>query len=104
MLSSDYEEANRLLAPNLNDEGLKLLRALAEAGDIKAQVRLGGIFDLGKLGFQDKSKAEYWYCRAAESQSSHCFVDFFILTRVLTPRFVLDSPGRNWKIPVLGIQ
>ena len=71
LLSSDYKEANRLLALNLNDEGLKLLRALAEDGDIKAQVRLGGIFNSDKLGFQDKSKAEYWYRRAAESQSSH---------------------------------
>ncbi|MET0271863.1 MAG: tetratricopeptide repeat protein, partial [Phenylobacterium sp.] len=46
--------------------GIRLYRDLAEAGDAKAQLALGLIYDLGRGVPRDQAQAVGWYRRAAE--------------------------------------
>ncbi|MGE5516097.1 MAG: tetratricopeptide repeat protein [Bacteroidota bacterium] len=70
---ADVDGAERLLAddgtatPADAARGLALLLKAAEAGDGRAQYRLGTLFLTGRVVTQDDGTAAYWLTRAAEA-------------------------------------
>lgn len=69
-LEVEYRKAIQLTTDNSTfDEGLLVIKKLADQGYVKAQVQLGGAYEYGKTeeGI-DLDKAEYWYKKAANQK------------------------------------
>lgn len=74
-LEKQYKEAIALSKNELTyDQGLDIIKKLAETGYAKAQLEMGGLFehDLNGEG-ADMQKAEYWYLKAAEQNQPDAY-------------------------------
>jgi len=61
------------------DDALRVLRPLAEAGNIEAQLNMGALYDLGGGVPKDRAQAAAWYRRAAEGGQAQGAVNLAVM-------------------------
>lgn len=76
-----FQLARILLADDMNDEGLTLMRQVADQGYPVAQYWIGLIYREGNLVPQDNEVAAQWYARSAESGNPYAMYNLAVMKR-----------------------
>tara|TARA_A100001037_G_scaffold26007_1_gene21159 strand:+ start:1446 stop:2042 length:597 start_codon:yes stop_codon:yes gene_type:complete len=84
VVAGDLKDAVAAYKAGDYQKALRLLKPLAEQGDVDAQSYLGAMYDDGERVPEDDAKAVYWYRKAAEQG------DAWAQSR-LTPRLILKA-------------
>jgi hypothetical protein len=89
--SSGYEEGLAAYQKNDYEKSLKVLRPLAEKGDVRAQYLVGRQYQFGQAVKANRSEAYYWYKRA--EAKGHLEAKLFRL--LLEKRWKISAADRS---------
>ena len=79
LLAAPLEDGVAALEAGRYEDALRMLRPLAEAGNIEAQLNLGALYDIGGGVPKDRAQAAAWYRRAAEGGHAQAAVNLAVM-------------------------